>query len=155
MEEMSDTSSRRVVNGAKSKPASKRVASEGAPIKEKASKKQPRKPVSKADVNATKKIKRSTKREKDVATTMLPSTNAPSKKKRKPKPPDGSARAAFAVKEADISSEEEDDGCAREYESLPSVSLICNTLCVSSFRQMCSLFKSLTCPFFTRRLVMK
>lgn len=119
-EDMSDTSSRRV-NGAKSKPASKRAASDGASGKDKASRKPARKAASKADANAAKKVKRSTKKEKDAAAAMQTSTNATSKKRRKPKPAAGSARAAFAVKEDDVSSEEEDDGAAREYDSLPSI----------------------------------
>lgn len=121
-EEMSDTSSRRL-NGSKTKPTSKRSALDSASGRDKApTKKAARKPASKPDVNAAKKVKRSTKKDKD-GVAMQTSSKAPSNK-RKPKPPAGSARAAFAVKEEDISSEEEDDGCAREYESLPSVSMI-------------------------------
>lgn len=122
-EEVTDTSSRRV-NGSKTKPTSKRAASDNASGKDRAPRKLARKPASRPDATATKKAKRSTKKERDAAAAMQTSTKAPSK--RKPKPAAGSARAAFAVKEEDVSSEEEDDGCARVYDSLPSVSLIVN-----------------------------
>jgi hypothetical protein len=142
-EDMSDTSSSRRVNGAKSKPASKRAASDGASGKDKASRKPARKAASKADANAAKKVKRSTKKEKDAAAAMQTSTNATSKKRRKPKPAAGSARAAFAVKEDDVSSEEEDDGAAREYDSLPSVSImISNTLVLAA------MFATFQCALF-------
>eukprot|EP00573_Skeletonema_grethae_P009070 CAMPEP_0201696660 /NCGR_PEP_ID=MMETSP0578-20130828/8251_1 /ASSEMBLY_ACC=CAM_ASM_000663 /TAXON_ID=267565 /ORGANISM="Skeletonema grethea, Strain CCMP 1804" /LENGTH=320 /DNA_ID=CAMNT_0048182681 /DNA_START=148 /DNA_END=1110 /DNA_ORIENTATION=+ len=117
-EEVTDTSSRRL-NGSKTKPTSKRSASENASGKDRAPRKPARKPASRPDATAAKKAKRITKKERDAAAAMQTSTKATSK--RKPKPPTGSARAAFAVKEEDVSSEEEDDGCARVYDSLPSI----------------------------------
>ncbi len=121
-EEVTDTTSSRRLNGSKTKPTSKRAASENASGKDRNPRKPARKPASRTDATAAKKAKRSTKKERDAAAAMQTSTKAPSK--RKPKPPAGSARAAFAVKEEDVSSEEEDDGCARVYDSLPSVSVI-------------------------------